>query len=232
MSNLRDFAATLANAREHAARSVSQLLTPPPGMPSRTSSSFLNVGRAMASTTDSQSQLSPLTGDGVGSSGELLPRSTFGSGDLSVFVLTSEVASKVCLGAVTRGVKFCTRGNTCSILAHATKVPIVIFDIYISSNKNFAYAQPHIPASLVGHSLSALLEETHPKEEWIRVFHEFSTHRHAVSQVISALTHAKRKHCYLRAGPEPLDDDLIRDLASWDFEKFTHRGSALFLSST
>ena len=101
MSNLRDFAVTLADAWERAACSISQLLTPPPGVPPRTSSSFLTVGRAMAGTSDSH--LSPLTEDGVGSSCEFIPQSTLGLGDLSVFVLTSDVASKVCIGAVTGG---------------------------------------------------------------------------------------------------------------------------------
>jgi len=217
MSNLRDFAVTLADAWERAACSISQLLTPPPGVPPRTSSSFLTVGRAMAGTSDSH--LSPLTEDGVGSSCEFIPQSTLGLGDLSVFVLTSDVASKVCIGAVTGGgVKFCTRGNTCSILAYGTKVPVIIGDIYISSNKNFAYSQPHIPASLVGSSLSALLEETHPKEEWTRLFHEFYAQRPSVPQVVSALTPAKCKHCYLSPESATLDVELIRDLASWDFE--------------
>ncbi len=98
-TNLRDF----ADARERAARSVSQLLTPPAGVPTRSGSTFINLGRTMAGVSESQSRLSPLTGDGVGSSGEFYPRSTLGPGDLSVFVLTPAIAAKVCLGSVTGG---------------------------------------------------------------------------------------------------------------------------------
>jgi hypothetical protein len=218
MSNLRDFAATLADARERAARSVSQLLTPQPGVPSRSGSSFINVGRTMAGVSDSNSRLSPLTGDGVGSSGEFFPRANSGSGDLSVFVLTPEIASKVCLGSVTGGVKFCTRGNNCSIQSHAKKVVVSMGDIYISSNKNFAYSHPHISASLVGNALSTLLEETHPKEEWVRIFQDFSSLLRQESQVISALTPAKRKHRYVMESSNVMDEEFIRELASWDFE--------------
>jgi hypothetical protein len=217
MSNLRDFAAQLAEARERAARSVSQLLTPPSGsVSSRSGAPFLSVGRAMAGSALRQSGSSLATGDGGGSTGEFSLRTTGGPGDLSVFLLTPDIASKLCLGAVSGGVKFCTRGATCSIQAHTKKVPVEPGHLYISSVNRSAFSQPHVPASLLGENLDLVLQEVHPKAEWVHIFQGLQPSV-SIAPAISAVTPAKRKFRYLVDNQHD-EDLLIRDLESWDFD--------------
>ena len=116
---------------------------------------------------------------GVGDSGELsLPGvSGGGSGDLSLFVLSPELKSSLCLGTVARGLKFCTKGKgVCSTGGHAKKIEVVEHDLYISTGRNSAFSNHHIPSSVLTSSqLGAILQERHTEEEWVRLLHAWNS---------------------------------------------------------
>ena len=111
---------------------------------------------------------------GVGASGEFSFSSGVsggGTGDLSVFVLSPELKSSLCLGTVARGLKFCTRGaGVCPVVGHNKKVDVVEHDLYISTGRNSAFSNHHVPSNVLTRTqLQTILQERHTEEEWVRL---------------------------------------------------------------
>ena len=174
-------------------------------------------------------------GAGVGAFGEFSVSSGFsggGSGDLTLFVLSSEMKSSLCLGSVAKGLKFCTSGaGVCLKTSHTKKIEVVVGDLYLSAGRNSAFSNHHIPATVLSPTqLDAILKERHTKEEWVRLLHAWNSKvsddainvaaqdnpfaKVGALMVSTAVTPArKRKAIY--GGQESLsEDDSIPNLAA------------------
>ncbi len=115
----------------------------------------------------------------VGSSGEFFspPHSGGGvSGLLPVVLMKPEFLRSLCLGAVSKGLKFCTLGaEACTYSTHSMKIKVVPKDLYIMADNKSAFANHHIPASLLsGDQLATILTERHTKDEWVRLLHAWN----------------------------------------------------------
>jgi hypothetical protein len=109
-------------------------------------------------------------GSEVGVSGEFLLSGGI-SGGLTAFVVTPESLDTLCCGAVAGGVKFCTLGSrSCSFTMHQRKAEVFSGHIYVLAGRNSAFTFHHAPtAALATDQLSALLQEQHSKEDWVRL---------------------------------------------------------------
>jgi hypothetical protein len=92
-------------------------------------------------------------------------------GSLTAFVMTPELMTSLCCGAITGGVKFCTLGSTsCSFSSHTKKVPVLATHIYISTGRNSALTNHHaLVAALSPLELQALLQERHTEKGWAQL---------------------------------------------------------------
>jgi hypothetical protein len=228
-SNLSD---TIAAARVRATRSgdtLRSLLSPSQPSSSSTSGAasltsggrppgvtFAALGRQMAG-------LFAGSGEGEGGSGEFSLR-VGGPRDLSIFVLDAESSGHLCLGAVNGGIKFCLSPvDQCLIGAHAKKVEVHPSHVYIIAGRNATFTDPHAPVSAFGSSLTLLLGELHPREEWLAIFQSFLEQSAAVSSARVLATPKKRKYRYL---PDTEDlptagslDSPLSSFSSWDMDQ-------------
>jgi hypothetical protein len=69
---------------------------------------------------------------------------------------------------------------------------------------------------IVGQQLQLLLQEVHPKAEWVQIFQTLQPSA-SIAPAISAVTPAKFKFRYL-VDTQHDEDILICDLESWDFD--------------
>jgi len=167
-------------ARLDAAGGFKALLSPPASLSTASAPGVLSgaVGSPAASSSldapppavsRTSIELLVAQGGGVGS-GEFSVAGGL-SGGLPVFVVSPELLSDMCCGAVAGGVKFCTlRAADCSFTTHTKKVDVVQGSLYISTSRNSAFTHHH--ASIAGLSddqLADLLKERHAKEVWIRL---------------------------------------------------------------
>ena len=113
---------------------------------------------------------------GVGHPGESSVVAGGLSGGLLGFVVKPELRSTMCCGAVAGGVEFCTLGaEACTFTTHSKKVEVHADSLYISTGRNSAFTHHHAPvAVLTQEQLTRLLEEAHPKEEWVRLIWGFN----------------------------------------------------------
>jgi hypothetical protein len=109
----------------------------------------------------------------VGSSGEFFspPLSGGVSGSLPVVLMKPEFLRSLCLGSVSKGLKFCTLGaEACTYYTHSKKIKVVPEDLYIMADNKSAFANHHIPASLLcSDQLATILTEQYTKYEWVRL---------------------------------------------------------------
>lgn len=163
---------------------------------------------------------SPGIDEMAGAPGESFPRPG-GPKDLSVFLLTPASLSELCLGAVNGGVKFCTLAREkCSVSAHSKKVQDDSNHLYVIGGKTFAFTNPRVPSLVVGNALSSLLQELHPREEWLQIFQTLLDSQVLPSQPSSIATPKKKRHRYLSDDDDiPLPEDgLLASFSSWDLD--------------
>jgi hypothetical protein len=175
--------------------------------------SISTLGQQMAGLSSSTS------GDGKGGLGEFPLCSGGGanSKDLSWFVMDPELRSKLCLGAVNGGVKFCMLAcDLCTIGAHAKKVEVVADHVCINAGRNAAYTNPHLPRSTMGSSLSEYLGELHPREDWLIIFHTFAKDEPTKGDAKPLLTPKKHKHRYVTESLVALEGIESLFSSSWD----------------
>jgi hypothetical protein len=233
-SNLSE---TIAAARSRATRSgdtLRSLLSPaPPGSSSASSVAsiplggrppgvtFATLGRQMAglSTTASAS-----SGEGEGGTGEFSLR-VGGSKDLSIFVFDSEWTGHLCLGAVNGGIKFCLLPmDQCSVSAHSKKVEIHPSHVYINAGRNAAFTDPHAHQDAFGASLTPLLGELHPREDWLLMFQGFLDAFVATAPSVKALTTPRKRKLRYLPDPDGIPasgslDSPLSSFSSWDMDQ-------------
>jgi hypothetical protein len=92
---------------------------------------------------------------------------------LSLFEMTPDLLSSLCLGIVGNGLKFCTLGATqCTFTTHTKKVKVSTDTLYIASSRNSAFTHHFIGVGLLSaDQRDAVLQECHSKEEWAHLFH-------------------------------------------------------------
>jgi len=117
-----------------------------------------------------------LVPSGAGVSGESFVSGGPSSGGLLVFVVTPELHASLCCGSVAGGVKFCTLGaDACTFTTHSKKVEVLVNSLYVSTGRNSAFSHHHVPVGALSQDqLDHLLEESHSKEEWVRLFWSFN----------------------------------------------------------
>jgi hypothetical protein len=91
--------------------------------------------------------------------------------------MSPDLKSSLCLGAVARGLKFCTLGSGhCTFTTHTKKVDVVEGALYLSSGRNSAFSNHYLPTSvLTQNQLKMILQERHTKEEWVRLIHVWNS---------------------------------------------------------
>ncbi len=139
--------------------------------------------------------------------------------------MTPDLIAKLCCGAVTGGVKFCTLNSaTCTFTSHAVKkVSVTEGDIYISTGCNSAFSNHHAPASPLSEAdLQELLKEHHTEKGWVNLLQVINTFPDEHKQleenggadsesslepsVLASVTpRRKRKECYIDMSQSPLD---------------------------
>jgi len=126
-----------------------------------------------------------LVASGSGTSGESVVSGGL-SGGLLAFVVMPELLASLCCGAVAGGVKFCTLGSdSCTFSTHSKKVDIQVNSLYISTERNSAFSHHHAPVDALSHDqLARLLEESHPKDEWVRLIWGFNQSLRDVDSVM------------------------------------------------
>lgn len=245
-SSNQQLRAALADARSRVARSTGEglraLLSPSPttGVLSRFRTSpppfpsSLHPPGSSSASTQASSVADPLGFGGlaatslVGSGGAAQGESLFSSGGglgRDIFVTTSEVLSKLCLGAVNGGVKFCTLGvEQCSYSTHSKKVLVQPDHVYILAGPKAAYSNHFIPVDkFLPDQLQQFLGETRSLEEWIQLFNTINA-RPVGRTIHSVATPAKkRKHRYLTESDTTVDlasdlQDLLDLLNAWKVE--------------
>jgi hypothetical protein len=88
-----------------------------------------------------------------------------------VLVTAPDLLDKMCCGAVSGGIKFCTLGaDACLFTTHSKKVSVLPGAIYISTGRQSAFSFHHAPVTALDEGqVERLLEERHSKAEWIRL---------------------------------------------------------------
>lgn len=216
MSGIFNLSDSLAAARQCAARSSDQLhslLSPSPASSSSASIPSQATPYAFIGHQLVGSHISPDMVEGEGASGEFSAR-LFGSPKgIPLFVLSSDLVPQRCLGAVNGGVKFCTlHSDMCSVSAHVKKVAVAGDHVYISGAKTSAFSNPRLPALIIGSTLPSLLQQTHPRDEWLQIFQGILDTQSDIFQPLSAATPKKRRICYDLAEEE--DDTTAEALIS------------------
>ena len=105
--------------------------------------------------------------------------------------MTSDFAQGFCCGAVSGGVKLCTRGvGSCTVKAHrSNKVKVFVGSLYIAAGRNAAYAQHHADSSgLSPVQLANVLKERQLKDEWVRLLHGLKLSQEVDSRKVAAVS--------------------------------------------
>ncbi len=147
--------------------------SPPPRSSSTVSALPPEMSRAPLGSTSELEQ-------GVSGESPVLVRMSGGGGGvslLSVFEMTPNFASSLCLGSVGNGFKFCTLGAShCTFSTHSKKVSVKVDALYIAAGRNSAFANHFLESSFLStDQLESLLQEHHSKEEWVQLFHSWKS---------------------------------------------------------
>jgi len=155
----------------------------PPPAPSGLSRPAASSG--LPSAPGARFSVEHLVASGSGTSGESVVSGGL-SGGLLAFVVMPELLASLCCGAVAGGVKFCTLGSdSCTFSTHSKKVDIQVNSLYISTERNSAFSHHHAPVDALSHDqLARLLEESHPKDEWVRLIWGFNQSLRDVDSVM------------------------------------------------
>ena len=162
----------LANMQTAAASAGSRLFSPRLAAGPRPTVSFLTPTRSAAPGDTAE--------DLVEDSGEFssfLSVAGGGAGDLSLFLLSPDIKSSLCLGLIRGGLKFCTMGaGRCNFSSHVKKKAETWDNhLYIAADSKSAFVNHHIPRSILDESqLSIILSERHTKEDWVKLLHAWN----------------------------------------------------------
>jgi hypothetical protein len=130
-----------------------------------------------------------------------------------------DLISKLCLGAVNGGVKFCMLAcDSCTVGTHTKKVDVVAGHVYINTGRNAAYTNPHLSSNIMGPSLSDYLGELQPREDWLVIFQSFTDEDDGKVDSKPLVTPKKRKHRYVTESLASMEGTDALFSSSWDLD--------------